>query len=214
MEIIQQFIDIVLHMDSHLNHLVETMGPWIYVILFLIIFCETGFVITPFLPGDSLLFALGALTAVENAYLKLEILLPLLIIAGILGDGINYAIGHYVGSKVFNQKTGRWLRKDHLLKTEAFYEKYGGKTIILARFMPIIRTFAPFVAGIGCMHYSRFLAYNIIGAISWVSLFLLSGYYFGNIPTVKQNFHIVIGAIIVVSFLPMLVEYIKSRRKE
>lgn len=214
MEIAQQLIDIVLHMDSHLNNMVATLGPWIYVIIFLIIFCETGLVVTPFLPGDSLLFALGALCAVENAYLKLEILLPILIIAGILGDGANYAIGNYIGPKIFNKETGRWLRKDHLIKTQNFYKKYGGKTIILARFMPIIRTFAPFVAGIGTMHYSKFLVYNMVGAVSWVGVFLLSGYFFGNIPTVKHNFHLVIIGIIIFSLMPMIIEYIKSRREK
>lgn len=210
---IHQAIDLILHMDVHLNHLTQFFGPWIYVILFLVIFCETGLVVTPFLPGDSLLFALGALAAIENAFLHFPTLLIVLMIAGILGDSVNYSIGRKIGPKVFRKEKSWWFRKDHLLKTEAFYEKHGGKTIILARFMPIIRTFAPFVAGIGQMRYDRFVFFNIAGAISWVALFLSAGYYFGNIPSVKQNFHYVIFGIIIVSCLPGLVHYLQSRKE-
>lgn len=211
-EFFQYCIDLILHADHHLNTLATTLGPWLYLILFLVIFCETGLVVTPFLPGDSLLFALGALSASANSSLELKILLPLLIIAGVLGDSVNYAIGDHIGPRIFKKDTGRWLRKDYLLKTRDFFKKYGGKAIILGRFMPIIRTFAPFVAGVGTMHYTRFLAYNLIGSIAWVCLFLLSGYYFGNIPTIKQNFHIVIITIVLISLLPIVIEYIKERK--
>jgi len=206
-------LDFILHMDVHLNQIVSSLGPMAYVVFFLIIFCETGLVVTPFLPGDSLLFALGALTAVENAYLHLGPLALLLILAGILGDTVNYSAGYYVGPKIFSRDTGRWLKKDHLLRAQAFYEKHGGKTIILARFMPIVRTFAPFVAGIGSMSYPRFLAYNVVGAILWVGSFLVAGHYFGNIPAIKRNFHIVILAIVIISFMPVFFEYLKSRKK-
>lgn len=205
-------VDVVLHMDVHLNELIGTMGPWIYVFLFAIIFCETGLVITPILPGDSLLFALGALCAVDNAYLSYPLLAILLIAAGILGDATNYTIGRYFGPRVFRSKTSFLFNERHLASAQRFYDKYGGKTIVLARFMPIIRTFAPFVAGIGEMKYPRFAAYNVIGAVAWVGMFLSAGYWFGNIPAVKEQFHIVIVAIIVISLLPMLIELIQARR--
>ncbi len=210
---IHQAINLILHMDVHLNALTQFFGPWIYVILFLIIFCETGLMVTPFLPGDSLLFALGALAATENAFLHFSTLLILLIAAGILGDSVNYSIGRMIGPRIFRKEASWWFRKDHLLKTEAFYEKHGGKTIIIARFMPIIRTFAPFVAGIGQMRYGRFILFNITGAIAWVALFLSAGYYFGNIPSVKQNFHYVIFGIILVSCLPALKSLLPLREK-
>jgi membrane-associated protein len=205
-------VDLVLHMDVHLNELVGTMGPWIYVLLFAIIFCETGLVITPILPGDSLLFALGALCAVENAYLSYPLLAILLIAAGILGDATNYTIGRYFGPRVFRSKTSFLFNERHLASAQRFYDKYGGKTIVLARFMPIIRTFAPFVAGIGEMKYPRFAAYNVIGAVAWVGMFLSGGYWFGNIPAVKERFHIVIVAIIVISLVPMGIELVQARR--
>lgn len=205
-------VDLVLHMDVHLNELIETMGPWIYVLLFAIIFCETGLVITPILPGDSLLFALGALCAVENAYLSYPLLGILLITAGILGDATNYTIGRYFGPRVFRSKTSFLFNERHLATAQRFYDKHGGKTIILARFMPIIRTFAPFVAGVGEMKYPRFAAYNVIGAVAWVGIFLTAGFWFGNIPAVKERFHIVIIAIIVVSLMPMGIEMIQARR--
>lgn len=207
----QTFVDIMLHLDAHLNGLIAQVGPWIYPILFLIIFCETGLVVTPFLPGDSLLFALGALSASEGSILSLPLLAALLIIAAIIGDAVNYAIGKYFGEKLFDGRFSRWLNRDHLTRTQEFYEKHGGKTIILARYMPIVRTFAPFVAGIGHMNYGRFFIYNVVGAISWVLIFLVAGFYFGNIPAIKRNFHIVIFAIIIISFLPVAVELIKAR---
>jgi membrane-associated protein len=208
-----QFIDVILHLDVHLNVWVTNFGPWIYLILFAIIFCETGLIVTPFLPGDSLLFALGALAATDNAYLDLKLLAIVLITAGILGDAVNYSIGRYFGIKVFNIQS-RFLKKEYLEKTQAFYEKHGGKTIILARYVPIIRTFAPFVAGVGEMKYSRFFTYNVVGAVSWVLIFLILGNYFGNLPSVKSNFHIVIFAIIGISVLPMIIEVVRNYRQK
>lgn len=209
---IAQLVDYVLRMDVHLNELAGTMGPWIYVLVFLVIFCETGLVVTPFLPGDSFLFALGALCAVENAYLSFPLLAVLLTVAGIIGDATNYAIGRYFGPKVFRSKTSFLFNERHLATAQRFYDKYGGKTIILARFLPIIRTFAPFVAGIGNMAYRRFAVFNVVGAVAWVGIFLTGGYWFGNIPSVKQNFHVVILAIIVISVMPVIIEFIQARR--
>lgn len=205
------FIDVMLHLDVYLVQLTQYFGPWMYLILFLIIFAETGLVVTPFLPGDSLLFAVGALTTLEGSELNFWMMMPLLIAAGVLGDATNYTIGKFSGPKVFYSETSWLLNKDHLLKTQAFYEKYGGITIIIARFMPIIRTFAPFVAGIGKMNYSRFAIYNVVGAILWVVTFLTAGYFFGNIPAVKRNFHIVIFAIIFLSILPMVIAWVKAK---
>ena len=205
-------MDIILHLDQHLVEWLALFGPWIYVILFLIIFCETGLVVTPFLPGDSLLFALGALTAVENG-LSLWGLLISLTIAGILGDTVNYHIGKYVGPKVF-ETNNRFFKKEYLLQTTAFYDRWGAFTIVAARFAPIVRTFAPFVAGIGAMNYRKFLAYNVAGAVAWVFLFILAGHFFGNLPIVKRNFHIVIFGVIFVSILPMLIPWIKSRLRK
>ncbi len=206
-----QFIDIILHLDQHLIAWMALFGPWIYVILFLIIFCETGLVVTPFLPGDSLLFALGALAALDDG-LNVWILLSTLTIAGIIGDTVNYHIGKKLGMKVFDKET-RFFKKQYLIDTQAFYERWGAFTIIAARFAPIARTFAPFVAGIGTMNYKKFLSYNVIGAIAWVFTFILAGYYFGNLPVVKRNFHIVIFGVIFVSILPMLVPWVKSKLK-
>lgn len=206
-----QLIDIILHLDQHLISWMALFGPWIYVILFLIIFCETGLVVTPFLPGDSLLFALGALAALENG-LNVWILLATLTIAGIIGDTVNYHIGKKLGIKVF-EKENRFFKKKYLTDTQAFYERWGAFTIIAARFAPIARTFAPFIAGIGTMNYRKFLAYNVVGAVLWVFSFILAGYYFGNLPVVKRNFHIVIFGVIFVSILPMLVPWVKSRLK-
>ena len=208
---IQEALDVVLHLDAHLNEWIGMTGPWIYPLLFLVIFCETGLVVTPFLPGDSLLFALGALTATENAALSLPLLCVLLVAAGIIGDAVNYAAGRFAGPKVFTSDTSRLWNKDHLLKAQAFYERHGGKAIIFARFVPIIRTFAPFVAGIGKMQYARFAAFNVSGAVAWVLGFLLAGHTFGDIPAVKRNFHFVIFGIIVVSFLPVIVEFLRAR---
>lgn len=202
-------IDIILHLDQYLVEWMNLFGPWIYVIMFLVIFCETGLVITPFLPGDSLLFALGALTTVENG-LNLWVLLISLTIAGIIGDTVNYHIGKYLGPKVF-ETNSRFFKKEYLEQTHAFYEKWGAFTIIAARFAPIVRTFAPFVAGIGSMSYKKFLVYNVVGAIAWVFIFILAGHFFGNLPAVKRNFHIVIFGVIFVSILPMLIPLIKSK---
>ena len=202
------FIDFVLHMDKHLPQMVNDTGIWVYLILFVIIFIETGLVVTPFLPGDSLLFAAGAVAATTS--LNIWVLLILLIVAAILGDTANYWIGHYFGPKVFSQNS-RWFKREYLDRTHAFYQKHGGKTILLARFIPIIRTFAPFVAGIGQMSYGYFISYNIFGGILWVSLFLGAGYFFGNLAFVKENFSLVIIAIILISLLPPVFEYFKAR---
>jgi len=212
MEFINQVIDFVLHLDTHLGHLIQQYHNWIYAILFTIIFCETGLVVTPFLPGDSLLFAAGAFAAAGS--LKLAWLLLLLAAAAILGDTANYWIGHYVGPKVFHKEKTRFFKKKYLERTHAFYEKYGGQTIIIARFVPIIRTFAPFVAGIGRMTYWRFISFNVIGGLAWVALFVLAGYFFGNLPFVKKNFSLVIMAIILISLVPGIVEYLRHRKNK
>jgi membrane-associated protein len=214
MEWIKEAIDHFLHLDAHLNDLASALGPWLYALLFLIVFCETGLVVTPFLPGDSLLFAIGALAAIDGSPLSLWTIIILLCIAAILGDAVNYAIGYRVGPKVFTSETSRLLNREHLVRTQRFYEKYGGKTIILARFMPIVRTFAPFVAGIGKMRYARFAAYNVVGGIVWVLSFTLAGYFFGNVPVVKRNFHVVILAIIILSVTPPIIEYLRARREQ
>lgn len=211
MELIKHFIDIIIHLDKYLVDLLTQYGVWTYAILFLIIFCETGLVVTPFLPGDSLLFAIGALSA--KGGLNIYTIFILLSIAAILGDTVNYWIGHMVGPKVFVKTNSRWLNRKHLERTHEFYEKYGGKTIIIARFVPIIRTFAPFVAGIGAMTYSKFLLYNVVGGLVWIGGFLGAGYLFGNIPVIKRNFTLVIFAIIVISILPGVIEYLRARRK-
>jgi membrane-associated protein len=210
MDWIAQVVDVVLHLDAHLVVWADVLGIWLYVILFLIIFCETGLVVTPFLPGDSLLFAVGALISVPGSPLGLVETLVLLSIAGVAGDAVNYAIGYRIGPKVFNRDT--WLlNREHLVRTQRFYEKYGGKTIVLARFMPIVRTFAPFVAGIGQMRYTRFATFNVFGAIAWVCSFVVGGYLFGGLPVVKDNFHTVILGIIVISVIPPIVEYLRAR---
>lgn len=213
MEFLKEAIDIFLHLDVHLNELAGALGPWLYVLLFAIIFAETGLVVTPFLPGDSLLFAVGALASVEGSVLRPGHIAVLLCIAAVLGDALNYAIGARIGPKVFTSETSRLLNKEHLVRTQRFYEKYGGKTIIIARFMPIVRTFAPFVAGIGQMRYARFAAYNVVGGIVWVCAFIFAGYFFGEVPVVKRNFHIVIVAIIIISCLPPVFEFIRARRE-
>ena len=210
MELLQQFISIFVHLDKHLELIVRDYGLWTYLILFLIIFCETGLVVTPFLPGDSLLFATGALAATTS--LQVGWLLGLLSVAAIAGDTVNYWIGHKVGPKIFQREDTRFLNREHLERTHRFYEKHGGKTIIIARFMPIIRTFAPFVAGIGSMNYARFILYNVVGGLAWIVLFVVGGYLFGNIPMVKRNFTLVIMVIIVISVLPGIVEFVRHRR--
>ena len=212
MDLIQQVLDIFFHLDAHLNLWAVALGPWLYVVLFLIIFCETGLVITPFLPGDSLLFAVGALVSLPDSPLQLPVLALLLCIAAVTGDAVNYSIGYRVGPKVFTRENSRLLNKRHLLQTQRFYEKHGGKTIFWARFIPIIRTFAPFVAGIGKMRYRWFAIYNVSGGIIWILSFLLAGFYFGNLPVIQQRFHWVIVVIIVLSLMPPLIEYLRSRR--
>ena len=206
-------LHVILHLDVYLNQGIALMGPWIYVLLFLILFCETGLVVTPFLPGDSLLFALGALTATESAVLSLSVLISLLSVAAIAGDAVNYFLGKRLGLRVFRKENKRWFNRTQLLKTEAFYERYGGKTIILARFIPIIRTFAPFVAGIGSMSYGRFALFNIVGGFGWIVSFLLAGHYFGHLPVIKNNFSLVILAIIFLSLLPAFWEWLRPVRK-
>lgn len=214
MELLQTFIDIVLHLDRHLTALVAAYSVWVYAILFLIIYCETGLVVTPFLPGDSLLFALGALAAVDQTgTLNVTLLWLLLILAAVLGNETNFRIGAYVGPRAFNGSI-KVLKQEYLLKTQAFYAKYGGKTIVLSRFMPIFRTFAPFVAGVGRMAPAKFFANNLIGGIAWVSIFVWGGYLFGNVRLVKQNFGLVTIAIIVVSLLPLAWSMLKSRGNE
>jgi membrane-associated protein len=208
---VSQFIDILLHLDRYLDSWAAELGPWLYAVLFLVVFCETGLVITPFLPGDSLLFAVGALAAAGTA-IDVTLVIVLLCIAAILGDAVNYAIGRRVGPKIFAKETSRFLNKEHLLRAHRFYEKHGGKTIIIARFIPIIRTFAPFVAGIGEMSYRRFALFNVTGGIAWVVGFTLAGYWFGNLPIVKKYFTLVILAIIVLSVIPAVVEIWRARR--
>jgi membrane-associated protein len=212
MEILTQFFDIVLHLREHVGELIANYGPHIYTIFFLVIFCETGLVLTPILPGDSLLFTAGAFAALGQ--LNVWLMFALLSIAAILGDTVNYWIGHYLGPKVFQWKRSRFFNPDHLKRTHEFYEKYGGKTIILARFVPIVRTFAPFVAGIGAMTYSKFILYNVVGGLAWVAICLFAGYWFGNVPWVAKHFEVVIIAIIFVSVLPMVYEYWKSRSRK
>jgi membrane-associated protein len=211
MDILKHLLDLVLHLDKHLNTLAGQLGGWLYVLLFLVIFCETGLVVTPFLPGDSLLFAIGALAATLGSVLDVHLAVVALSIAAVLGDTVNYWIGKRLGPAVFRSDTSRFFDRRHLDRTARFYAKYGGKTIIIARFVPIVRTFAPFVAGIGVMHYPRFLMYNVIGGVLWIASLTYAGYAFGNIPLVKRNFSLVIVGIIVVSLLPALVEVMRER---
>lgn len=211
MEFLHWVVDIFLHLDKHLAEVVAQYHAWTYLILFAIIFLETGLVVTPFLPGDSLLFAAGAIAALETHPLNIWVLAVLLCAAGILGDTVNYWIGKYAGVFLV-RRFPRLIRKEHLDQTHAFFEKYGGKTIVIARFVPIVRTLAPFVAGMGAMNYSKFVFYNVIGAIAWVGLCLAAGYAFGNIPVVKKNFSLVILVIVFISVLPMVYAYWQSRR--
>jgi membrane-associated protein len=208
LDLLRNAIDFFLHLDQHLSQVISQYGAWTHFILFLIVFCETGLVITPFLPGDSLLFAAGTFAALGS--LDLGLMIVLLIVAAIVGDTVNYWIGSYIGPRAFSGNV-RFLKREYLERTHAFYEKHGGKTIILARFIPIIRTFAPFVAGVGAMSYPKFLTYNVVGAVLWVGLFVLGGYFFGNIPTVRENFTLVILAIIAISVLPIVVETLRAR---
>ncbi|MDP1723007.1 MAG: DedA family protein [Candidatus Gottesmanbacteria bacterium] len=203
-------MDFILHLDRYLSQFVSTYGMLSYAVLFLIVFAETGFIVTPFLPGDSLLFAAGAIAALGA--LNVWIVAVILIIAAILGDTVNYWIGHYFGQKIVNHPRIPFINQEHIDKTEQFYKKHGGKTIILARFVPIVRTFAPFVAGIGTMEYRKFLQYNVIGGVIWVGIFTFAGYFFGNMAFIKENFHYAIVAIVVLSVLPMIYEYIQHKR--
>jgi membrane-associated protein len=212
LELLKQGLDIFLHLDQHLNAWAEMFGPWLYVILFLVVFCETGLVVTPFLPGDSLLFAVGALCSIEGTTLSLPVMWVVLIVAAVLGDAVNYSIGAYLGPRVFASEHSRLLNREHLARTQLFYAKHGGKTIFLARFVPIIRTFAPFVAGIGKMSYAKFGMWNVSGAFAWVLSMTLSGYFFGQLPWVKQNFELVVLAIVAISLLPVVHEWWKARR--
>ncbi len=211
MELISKFIDLIVHLDKHLGNLIDLYHVWIYGILFVVIFCETGLVVTPFLPGDSLLFAAGTFAAIGK--LKVAWLFVILAAAAVLGDTLNYWLGHYRRSQGIPQGENRFFKKEYLDRTHAFYERYGGKTIIIARFVPIIRTFAPFVAGIGNMSYGKFISYNVIGGVGWVAVFVFGGYFFGNIPLVKRNFSLVIFAIIIISVLPAVFEFFRQRRK-
>lgn len=208
MQFLKNLLDLFLHLDEYLATIITTYGAWTYGILFVVIFIETGLVVTPFLPGDSLLFAAGTFAALGA--LNIWGLVGLLFVAAVLGDAVNYSIGHYLGERAYNIK---WIKKEYLEKTHAFFEKHGGKAIFLARFVPIVRTFAPFVAGIGKMSYSYFATYNIVGGLTWVTLFTLMGFFFGNIPFVKANFEFVIVAIILISVVPMFVEWWKARRE-
>ena len=211
MELLMQFFDIVLHLDKHLAVLVQQYGLWIYGILFVIIFSETGFVVTPFLPGDSLLFVAGALAAIGEGGMDIVVLMGVLSLAAILGNTVNYHVGRYLGPKVFHWENSRFFNRDALVKTHAFYEKHGGKTLIISRFLPLFRTFAPFVAGIGAMSYAKFTLFNLIGAIGWVVSLCLAGYWLGNMPWVKANLSVIIVGIIISSLIPIGIGYLKSR---
>lgn len=212
-ESLSYVIDLVLHLDEHLSTLSNSLGGWLYIILFAVVFCETGLIVTPFLPGDSLLFAVGALVALPETGLSLPLMFALLTVAAILGDALNYRIGRMIGPKIFCSEKSRLLNKDHLLKAQRFYERHGGMAIFLARFVPIIRTFAPFVAGAGKMNYMRFWMFNVSGAVVWVGLFLAAGYVFGNFEIVKKNFSLVMLGIIFVSVVPIAIEWWRDRRQ-
>lgn len=211
MEILLNLITFIIHIDKHLANIISTYGTWAYAILFGIIFMETGFVVTPFLPGDSLIFAAGAFAALGSFHILW--LYALLVLASILGDTVNYWIGHFIGPKAFSGKV-KFLKKEYMDKTHQYFEKYGGKTIIIARFIPIVRTFAPFVAGVGAMSYGKFISFNVIGGILWVTLFLFAGYFFGNLEIVKKNFTLVILGIILISVLPGIIEYIRHKMQK
>ncbi len=212
MEYISHFVDLFLHLDKHLGELVKEYGTWTYLVLFIIVFCETGLVVTPILPGDSLLFAAGAIAALGS--LNPHLLVVLLTIAAVLGDAVNYQIGRYLGPAVFKKEDSRFFKRAHLEKTHAFYERYGGKTIIIARFVPIVRTFAPFIAGVGQMSYRQFALYNVVGAIAWVVIGVYAGYLFGGLEIVKNNFSLIIIAIVFISLLPAAFEYWRAKRQK
>lgn len=212
MELLSGFLDIILHLDAHLLALVQEYGVWVYAILFVIIFAETGLVVAPFLPGDSLLFVTGALCGMGS--LELQILMPLLIVAAFSGDNTNYWVGRLLGLRLLNHANQKLIKHEHLEKTHLFFDKHGGKTIIFARFLPIIRTFAPFVAGIGTMNYRSFVMFSAIGSVAWIGSLTIAGYFFGNIPIIKNNLTLMILGIIVVSFIPAILEFIKHRRSK
>ena len=212
MDLLKSVIEFVLHIDRHLSAIIQQFGAWTYAILFAVIFIETGLVVMPFLPGDSLLFAAGTFAALGA--LDVRLLIALLAVAAVVGDTVNYWIGHRIGEKAFSREDARFFKKEYLDRTHAFYEKHGGKTIIIARFVPIIRSFAPFVAGIGRMSYGRFLAFNVVGGIGWVVLLTGIGYFFGNIPFIRKNFSIAILAIILISTVPIAVEYFRHRKNK
>jgi membrane-associated protein len=204
-------LDLILHLNVHLGHLTAQLGGWSYALLFAILFAETGLVVTPFLPGDSLLFAVGALAAVPESQLNISWILPLMVFAVLAGDTVNYAVGTFFGERVLVRHQ-RWIRPEHLQRTHDFYERYGRKTIVLARFVPIVRTFAPFLAGLGKMSYRHFVIYSISGALTWIGSLTLAGYWFGNLPAMQRNFHFVIVAILVISVLPMAIEFLRTKR--
>lgn len=212
MDFIRHIIDFVLHIDRHLNNLAAEYGAWTYAILFLIVFCETGLVVTPFLPGDSLLFAAGALAAIPGGVLNVSLLFCVLVAASVIGDHVNYFVGQLLGPKIFRNEKIRFLNPKHLQRTHEFYERYGAKTIVMAKFMPIIRTFAPFVAGLGRMTFLRFTTCDIFAGLLWVSVCLFAGYFFGNLTIVKNNFSLVILMIIVISLMPPVIEFLRQRR--
>jgi membrane-associated protein len=212
MDFISRIIDFIIHLDKHLAQLIQNYGIWTYLILFVVIFCETGLVVTPFLPGDSLLFAAGTFAAIGS--LKVGWLLLVLSAAAVIGDTVNYWIGYIIGPKAFHKERARFFKKEYLDRTHQFYEKYGAETIIIARFVPVIRSFAPFVAGIGKMSYWKFISYNVIGGVGWVAVFIFGGYFFGSIAFVKKHFTIIIFAIILISMVPGIVEFIRHRRKK
>jgi membrane-associated protein len=214
MDLLHSALDVFLHLDRHLNVWAGTLGPWLYVVLFLVLFCETGLVVTPFLPGDSLLFAVGALVSIEDSPIKLPVVLLVLWAAAVIGDAVNYAVGHFLGPKVFSSPRSWLLNPDHVRRTQEFYEKHGGMTIFLARFVPIVRTFAPFIAGIGEMSYARFAMWNVTGGFVWVFALVLAGYWFGRIPIVKDNFETVILGIVGISILPLIFEWLRARRAQ
>lgn len=211
MEFFAVFLDIVLHLDTHLLALVQDYGVWVYAILFAIIFAETGLVVAPFLPGDSLLFVIGALCGMGS--LQLEVAMPLLILAAFMGDNTNYWIGRLLGLRLLDRAGSRFIKHEHLEKTHAFYEKHGGKTVIFARFLPILRTFAPFVAGVGTMDYRQYVMYSIIGGVSWIGSLTLAGYFFGNIPVIKDNLTLMILVIVFISFVPAMIQFVRHRRQ-
>lgn len=211
MSFVGTFFNVILNLDKYLNIIVQDYGMWTYVILFIIIFCETGLVVTPFLPGDSILFATGALASI--GVLKIIPLFIIFYLAAVIGDTVNYHIGQKIGNKISDKQDVKYINKEYLKKTHSFYEKHGSMTIVVGRFIPIIRTFVPFVAGIGEMRYSKFITYNILGGFIWVVLFLVGGYFFGNLPFIKQHFSYVLIAIMIISIIPVIVEFIKEKRK-